>query len=742
MKIFPMEFSAIEQCQALALLDEAERSVKAYEGDFTAPWLLSPINSGIWRVSKGSETRDIKGTLTNYYEYDWATTLYDGTNLIEPVNRHFLTGMQRLTFLVRELPGGPNTFTTFKGFLWSINLLARWAFLHGDILNPRLNIFTKFERHHFIDFFTELGKGGTVFVLRYPERLLQAVFPLALGRNPTQDELGAPLTLNSLDCQKITEWFQSRNEMARVDRSDGNEWAVKKTAIAALIGVDAKTVRGGPRWTAFLQQFSLSSITSSEINSFCISSNRRQFPSQRSLSLDDAREAGTSEKTLHKYFDDIKYMVALHRQLPDVCPDPSAFIPKELRQLMVEVSEVSGHTPWVPLNLALAYTTEALRWVHVYGDALVTLFLDAYKVLYEKQLLLSAPKPEKENPTVADYLTAFRAVSEARELYAMHLEIPSVLAPLSLNGWGGYFHLDGGKAFEKLQNRPSILDAIMILVGAITVVTGTVKPIRESEFRALKRDCILFVEGDGYWLSQDFRKKNMGDVRPVDARPIPAFAAKSLLLLRRLTDGLKEIISVTDPWLQDSLLTLPSFGRYEAVISGVVTSPQLNAFLDAFCDHVALPLQDKGYRWYLRVHEMRKSFLITFFWMYRYASLDAARWIAGHGDASHLYAYIQANFPGNELPGLEAEYASQVLRDYQQKGSTGEVKDVEEMHRAVCRHFEVHDVSWIDDDTLKDWLELQFGSGEFEIAPYSITNPDGGVTTEIAFRVTSKAIER
>lgn len=738
MKVFPREFSAIEQCQALALLDEAERSVKAYEGDFVAPWLLSPIYSGIWRVSKGSETRVVNGNLTNYYQYEWATALYDGTNLIDPENKHFLMGLQRLAFLVRELPGGPKTFITFKGFLWSLNLLARWAFLHGEILNPRKNIFTKFEKHHFIDFFTELGKGGAVFVLKYPERFLQAVFPLAIGRIPTQDELDAPLSLSQADCLKIRDWLQSRNELVRADRSEGNEWGVSKTAIATLIGVDVKFVRGGPRWRAFLQQFSISKLTISESTVILNSSNRRQFRSQRDMSLGDAQAAGTSEKTLHKYFDDFKYMVAQHRQLPEVCPEPGAFIPKELRQLMIEASEAAEHTPWIPLNLALSYTTEALRWVHVYGEALVTLFLETYKALHEKKLLVSAPKPDNDNPTPSDYIAAFRSVSEARELFVSNLLIPSVLTPLNLEGWGGYLHLDGSKAFEKLQRRPSLPDAIMILVGAITIITAIVKPIRESEFRSLKRKCVHFVKGDGYWLSQDFRKKNIGDVRPVDARPIPTFAANSLLLLRRLTDGLKSIIGVKDPWLNESLLTLPSFGRYEAEITRVVTAQQLNTFLDAFCDHVAFPLQENSYRWYLRVHEMRKSFLITFFWMYRYASLDAARWIAGHGDASHLYAYIQANFPGNELPSLEAEYASQVLRDYQQNGSNGGVTDIEQLHRAVCRNFAVRDVSWIDHDTLKDWLELQFESGEFEIAPYSIVNPDGGVTTVVAFRVTSK----
>ena len=132
---------------------------------------------------------------------------------------------------------------------------------------------------------------------------------------------------------------------------------------------------------------------------------------------------------------------------------------------------------------------------------------------------------------------------------------------------------------------------------------------------------------------------------------------------------------------------------------------------------------------------MRKSFLIVFFWTYRYASLDAARWMAGHADAAQIYAYIQANFPGQELPGLEAEYTSRVLRDYQDTGDPGETESVEELHQQVCHHFNVTDLSWLEEDTLREWLEHQFETRAFEIRPYSIRSEDGRLHTRIAFRV-------
>lgn len=732
--VFPSNFSLIEQCQTLAILAEVDNAVRAYEGNFTAPWLLSPIHESVWLISKGAETRYVDGKLVNYYEYQWATKLYDGSNLIDPKNRTLLNGMQKLAFLARELPGGPTTLTTFKGFLWSLNLLVRWAFVNGDILDPREHGLTKMTFQHFSDFFVDLSKGGSVFALHYPERFLQAVFPLAFGRAPTAQELGDPLSLSSEVCVHLANWLWAQGYIKRVNRS--NEMTISSSSISELIGVDVESVRGGSKWKMFVGQFGIIDGKIGNPAHLMSSPARRELPSQRALTTDEARDVGVSEKTLNKYFDDLKNIVALHRHLPDFCPDPMGFQPKELRNLIVSMSDVSNHTPWIPLTVAMSYTTEALRWVHVYGDDLVTTFLQAYQDLNELGLLVSAPMPDKENPTNGEILKAHREAVAGREKYVAALDFPPSLAPLKIVGWGSCVHIDGKKAFEKLRGAPSLLDAIMVLVGAITVVVTMVKPMRESEFRALQRECLLHVPGDGYWLSHELRKKNVGDARPEDARPIPVIAAKAIQLLRKLTDGLKEIVGVTDTWVLNSLLTLPIFGRYEANVQ-TLSSQQLNMLLDTFCDFVALPADGKGRRWYLRIHEMRKSFLITFFWSYRFGGLDAARWIAGHNDATHVYTYIQANFPGEELPNLEAQYASQVLREYQESGTPNGPRDVEALYRAVCQHFSVRDVSWIDESTLREWLELQFETREFEIIPYSLRNPDGGVITEIAFRISA-----
>lgn len=237
----------MEQCQALALLSNAEAGAIPYSGKFKAPWLLSSIDANVWKISKGEETRYFDEKYINFYQYDWSTKLYDGTNLIDPCNKYILSNMQRLAFLAREMPGGPNTLLTLKSFLWSINLLMRWSFVHGDILDPRHYLFSRLTRQHFTDFFTDMGKGGAIFALRYPERLLQAIFPAALGRNPTDEEMSAPLNIGLEDCRSVSMWLKKRGDLSRVDRSTTGYEVLKGATVAKFLSVDAHSVRGGPR---------------------------------------------------------------------------------------------------------------------------------------------------------------------------------------------------------------------------------------------------------------------------------------------------------------------------------------------------------------------------------------------------------------------------------------------------------------------------------------------------------------
>lgn len=563
--------------------------------------------------------------------------------------------------------------------------------------------------------------------LKCPQRLLIKLFPIVLHRPPTPQELNDPMRLAESDCAKVREWLISTKQLRNTPRQI-DKGKIRLKAIADMIWVDYLTLGRSPQFRGFLSQFENGPLSSQTTLVRGIGESRRECATQRQkLSLDLANDPATY-KSVQAYMDGLKTLVALRRHLPEICPDPDEFHPAELRAIGERICRESSSTPWVPLDIALKYTTEAMRWVHVYGEPLVDNFIKAFSKLHEHNLLTPV-----DGLTSTEKTRLYKAQAIARDKLVTSIVLPEQLIKLNITGWASYMNYKGTAGFVKLRNSPSMLDAIMILVASISILLATVKPMRESELRKLRRGCVRFVRGDGFWLNADQRKRKIGDECLLRQRPIPRIAAKAILLMQRLTDAIKAIVNVQDEYILDCIYSIPPISRYEATVSPV-TKYQLNGILDIFVDYVALPADALGRRWYIRIHELRKSFLITFFWTYRYANLEAAAWMAGHANIEELYAYLQANFPGEELPALEAEFASKVLRSNEaQSGISAD--EIEKLHHAVCDHFHVNDVSWIEERMLREWLTLRFSSGDFSIQPFTLTTSDGSQSTKIAFKI-------
>jgi hypothetical protein len=168
--------------------------------------------------------------------------------------------------------------------------------------------------------------------------------------------------------------------------------------------------------------------------------------------------------------------------------------------------------------------------------------------------------------------------------------------------------------------------------------------------------------------------------------------------------------------------------------------------LDLFCDFVGLPPDSLGRRWYVRIHEMRKWFLLLLFWSGRFDVLDAARWVAGQTDAKHVYAYIENEFPGEELPQIEAEYAiDRVYRHDQARmhgqGTTGKEDGADALYEAVLRHFNVESLSMVPESEWADYVQSLRKDEIFHLEPHSIFGNDGrevvGINVSFVMRETN-----
>mgnify|MGYP000144413871 CR=1 FL=1 len=231
---------------------------------------------------------------------------------------------------------------------------------------------------------------------------------------------------------------------------------------------------------------------------------------------------------------------------------------------------------------------------------------------------------------------------------------------------------------------------IKILKAACFIIIAGLKPIRVNEITSLKYDCLYFIENDGYWLMQEIEKGGVAGILPEEAKPVPQITAKAISILQRFNKHASKIA----PSKKESeyLLYAIKYG-HDAINPSIGNQETIRECIGLFCDYFEFPLDQYGRRWYINIHELRKSFILTFFWTYKFVSLDACRWIAGHKDPEHIFNYITSNTPGEEMVEVEAEYARQQIRLFSSNNKLADINNIEELNDDLCNNFNVKSVN-------------------------------------------------
>ncbi len=707
-----------------AILEHGQRYSNLYTGDWTAPWLLSTFAGNQWQI-RSKNTRRVGETWKGNFVLDWEVPLADGLYLTDSPHHTMCTLAKKIIFLMRSLPPSDvSSSITHRHLFLNAKAILQWMYLHGERFQPDLCMFQRIDQQAVEDYLRELKQGGVAWLLRVPHRTLIWLYKEALGRRPLADMEGKHFLVPRPDGEAIIQWLQANHYYVQ----EKQDWtgepirSVDRRKLAQILHVDVETLRSSPKFAAFIRQFEPDLLI---LNPHLLLPARgvrgAEAPLHTTPTLDEVRRAPYGVIAMRHHVNVWSRLQDLTRQFSGSLKLANALdIPALYR--IANTGDKGQHTPWVPMTTALAYTREALRWAAQYTDVVVAFYLEAIGVFKSKGWFSYQ----------ADSVDHDIALSAMRDRWVVE-HCPAQLRPLGICGWTCWFSKNQREPFRKLRERPGLNDVMQVMIGAAIVLVGMTKPIRESEILALRKDAARFVPGDGYWLEQMLAKKVVADRHAQTAKPIPAITARVLSALVRLSDGVDALLCSPDPYARERIFYLPSFVRDASLKAKLYEPTDLSRLLNRFCDYVALSTDEYGRRWYVRVHELRKSFLITFFWCFRYASLDAARWIAGHTNGADLYAYIEANFPGDELPHLEAEYAAMQLWRFQTEGY-GEATNAAELYQAVCSHFAVREISLIPARELNDWLELAFLQGIYRIEPYSITGAEE-MAVQIAFRI-------
>lgn len=721
---WPHVFSQHERAMVLALLERGRLATQPYKGDWKASWLLTDVRAPIWLL-RGRETRWVKNQWVGAYKFDWAIPLYDGTTLTHPSNERMLDTMQRAAFLVRHLPHSAATTRGHLSWINACSVIAQWLYFHADRFAPRTDLFRRVDGDAVAEFMHIYVDGGRGALLQVPQRCLSFFYRHALGAEPLPDVLRNVFDVPKNDREKIVEWLRQSGYYERTRRSSSE--FISRPKLDEMLN-SGGGVFVSHKLTAFLRQFEPTVLDRSSDLLVPVERERTEHWMHTTLLLKEAVERPISMTAAKHYLLAWKDLLRLRRHLPHAFPDTSQI---KLARAQLVIDTESGpdeHTPWVPLKTSLAYTTEALRWVARWGDPLVDFYTSA--VVHFKREGLFNEEDDLARHRFQKRLVRNRWINE---------HLPKELGELNISGWTTIFtNAEGADHFDRLRRRPSINDALQILIGAVILLLGITKPIRESEIRQLRIDSIKRTN-DGYWLEQHIRKRNIGDHLLESSRPIPSIVARGLAMAKRLSKQLVALAGETNPYAKTALFYLPRFHRTGSLAPRVILPGTITQCLDRFCDYVDLKPDKFGRRWYVRPHELRKSFLITFFWCFKFSGLEAARWVAGHKDIGTIYAYITANFPGLELPRLEAEYTHQQVMGLFKAKNPGETENLEVLYRAVCNHFGVSEINAVPEKELLDWLEIAFAKGIYRIHPYQMESRDGLIKTAIAYDIRKEA---
>jgi integrase len=270
----------------------------------------------------------------------------------------------------------------------------------------------------------------------------------------------------------------------------------------------------------------------------------------------------------------------------------------------------------------------------------------------------------------------------------------------------------------QLRANVGLWDLLRVLYGAVQLIVGALMARRVSELVQLR--CLSCIDDSRTYLLFHNAKSGVMGNRQLLARPIPPIAVRAIGLIQRLQQ------SLLDAGLIDSQHPLTAYPTSRGISFTRASGETFGDSLDYFFDYIEMPLDEHGRRYYLRQHQLRRFFAMTFFWSNSFGGMDTLREFLGHTDATHLYHYITESTPGEVLRGVKAEWAAEALRT--QLSAADSLADL------VEDHFGTRQFRLLDTEDLTDYIDGLLEAGGVQIEPEFL---DSRGAYRIAIRVLS-----
>ncbi|TGA73254.1 hypothetical protein VFES401_00645 [Aliivibrio fischeri] len=672
-----------------------DEEMKLYNGDYTASWLLSDIHDAQWKIRTSKTIVVGKAGNERTYKYTrtivWEKLLPNGTLLTDDCNQKLLNFIQKIFFLTCEdtTSGSRASAVCITTNASSLLQFISWVYLYDSIFEPTIYGFSKITQSTLEQFGKEFICSGSFGALNVARRIISQ-----MGIDIESKDY---LSLSFNEIEKVQQFLERENCYTKNLRGLR---CIDRRRISSIFGI-AKQEMYSHAATAFFRQFEPEYIAINDKVLLPINSST-QYPSHRTPLINDVKNKTYTDSLVTNVFDFLYKAMKFKRLFEEYLPCALSLKFNDLKSQIFRISKPTQRTPWIPLNTNLLLINKSIGMILNDADDILNYY---EKMIYRFKRVgfFNRENNRRDGNHKGDLIVE---------------SLPEELKKYNITSFSKLEYS------YKLGTGRSFVCVVELLVASCILIIAGLKPMRMEELINLKYDCLYFKKGDGYWLQQTLVKSGINDVLPQTEKPIPQIAARSIQCLQRINDIAKD--------LSDNAIKKESSYLFYQLLIGVnnnnasiLSSNKIIQLLAQFCDYAGTSIDEFGRRWYVNIHELRKSFLLTFFWTFKESSLDACQWIAGHKDPAHVHAYIRSSTAGEEMTEIEAEYARQQMFLFHEKNSMLEMRNTEDLYNDICTHFKVKDVSSINEDELNEWIELCMFKGVYRIDVISLEEESG-----------------
>jgi len=346
----------------------------------------------------------------------------------------------------------------------------------------------------------------------------------------------------------------------------------------------------------------------------------------------------------------------------------------------------------LPSKVVLSAVRNATEFHLMYADSLICSLRNVMHFLSERRLHVK----EGVRPSIS------KVISPEEFTGLLHPEIREI----GVERWS-ISKLEN--RFEALRKNKGLGELIRVYFGCVQIVVGALMARRQIELRDLKAGSCL-DESKRYLVFGKAKSTRLLEGRRVDvARPIDEIAVEMIEKITQLHETYLEMGFIkTSGNLFDTVSLLDPCEMISVIKYRQCFAQNLNYF----CDYFETPLRD-GNRFYIRTHQLRRFFALSFFWGNGFGSMDTLRWFMGHTDPQHLYRYITENTPGEVLRHAKSQFLSETIDEHI------------ELRELILKRFGTLDFTVLNTGELEEYIDELISDGDVDLEPEFIEDDNG-----------------